>query len=109
MECTIAAGEGAAPLEIGFALQRLRVAERVPGLAAERHQGAHVEVVAVSLAVDRYAGVHAVIRLQLQSCGMSIKTPKHARSNTQTLHISPVINTERSPRKKKGQAGVKKC
>lgn len=108
MERTIAAREGAAPLKIGFALQRLRVAERVPGLAAECHQGAHVEVVAMSLAVDRYAGVHAVIRLQLQSCGMRIKIPKHARSNTQTLHISPVINTE-SHSQKKGQAGVKKC
>lgn len=66
MERTIAARQGAAPLEIGLALQRLRVAERVPRLAAERHQGAHVEVVAVALPIDGYAGVHAVIRLQLQ-------------------------------------------
>ena len=63
MERTIAARQRAAPLEVGFTLQRLGVAERVAGVAAECHQGAHVEVVAVTLAVDGDAGVHAVIRL----------------------------------------------
>lgn len=69
MERTIAARQGATPLEIGFALQRLLVAERVPRLAAKSHQGAHVEVVAVPLAIDGDPRIHAVIRLQLQRWG----------------------------------------
>ncbi|KAF3833636.1 hypothetical protein F7725_024840, partial [Dissostichus mawsoni] len=37
--------------------------ERVEGKC---HQGSHIEVIAVSLSVDRYTRVHAVIRLELQ-------------------------------------------
>lgn len=69
LERTITARQGATPLEIGFALQRLGVTQSVAGFAAKRHQSAHEEVVAVPLAVDRYAGIHAVVRLQLQGCG----------------------------------------
>lgn len=67
-EGTVAAGQGAAPLEVGLTLQGLAVAQGVPGVAAEGHQSAHVEVIAVPLAVDGDARVHAVIRLQLHSC-----------------------------------------
>lgn len=93
MERTIAAREGAAPLEVGLALQGLGVAERVARLAAERHQGAHVEVVALPLAVDGNAGIHAVIRLQLQGLRNT--------SNTQhpTTQSTPASC---APKKRKG-------
>ena len=63
MERTIAARQGATPLKIGFTFQRLLVAERVPRLTAKCHQSAHVEVIAMPLAIDGYPRIHAVIWL----------------------------------------------
>ena len=61
MERTIAGRQGTAPLEVGLTLERLRVAQRVPSVAVERHQGSHIKVVAMALSVDRDTGIHAVI------------------------------------------------
>ena len=60
-ERTITTGEGPTPLEIGFTLQGFSVAEGVPRIAAERNQGAHVEVISMTLAIDRNTGVDTVI------------------------------------------------
>lgn len=69
-------------MEVGLALQGLGVAERVARLAAERHQGAHVEVVALPLAVDGNAGIHAVIRLQLQGLRNAANTQHPTAQST---------------------------
>lgn len=63
MERTITARQGATPLKIGFTFQRLLVTECVPRLAAKCHQSAHIEVIAVPLAIDGYPRIHAVIWL----------------------------------------------
>lgn len=60
-ERTITAWQGAAPLKIWFTFQGLRVAERVPCITAKCHQRADVEVVAMSLSIDGYTRVHAVV------------------------------------------------
>ena len=67
MRLTFAAGQGPTPLEVGLTLQGLPVAQCVARVAAEGHQGTHVEVVPMTLPVDGDPWIQTVVRLQCDS------------------------------------------
>lgn len=79
MLLTLAAGQWPAPLEVGLALQSFAVTQGVAGIAAERHQCSHVEIIPVALAIDRDPWIQAVVRLELHSCGKQTHSCQSAR------------------------------
>lgn len=56
---TVTAGQRMVPLVVPLAHERLIVAQRVPGVAAESHGRPDAEVTAVPMAVDGDPGVQA--------------------------------------------------
>lgn len=89
---TLAAGQWSAPLEVGLTLQGFAVTQGVAGIAAERHQSSHVEIVPVALAIDRDPRIQAMVRLELHSCGKQTHSCQSPRGwGKVQLQVLPII------------------